>query len=590
MWHLLLIMLLQMAIMLLFFIVGAVPSLRFLGLRGNEAVAGSFGISALVFGFSAFAAFLLGIPNLWPLLCVVTAGAVLAATGWHRGLRDRCKELTEPRCRFPIFIWFLASIEMLFFQILTPCYSGASYWGDWWMHYDLTQVFLNLRDVQTRYFGVVSVASRTPLFNWLGSFFQGVFTNQFYVYQMVECVVGAGIFPAVYLLAERLIGGRAAKAAVFVLMASPFLIYNIIHPWPKALVSYLLLMMIYFMVKIVAGATDTKSFILLGLFAGGAYLAHPSALFEIFWTGAFTLFLVVTKRVQPRRALGALAAVAVLVLPWIVWEFATFGIQGTISASPALTYRGLGGGASLHDKIIIAATQFYPYNLVHGGGLFGNILEFGRLNGILRYYRAVLPGAVTTTLSLFLIFYVVNHDYRLLRGKPARHKPSPPLDVNDADAGVPGGASQAKRLSLTYIVGLTSVGFLGLIATVPHLHTGGLAAETLTTTVILTAVLATCLLFDFSRVVRLTVAAVLTLESAFAIGLQFYSNKMIDHNLDLKLEHQLTFLWDYVYKTDAVARILVIAVMAGVFLYVYRSVLRSVWVEEVKDAPLLEEG
>ena len=38
-------------------------------------------------------------------------------------------------------------LALLCMQLMLPIYTGADFYGDWWMHFDTSQFYLGLRDV-----------------------------------------------------------------------------------------------------------------------------------------------------------------------------------------------------------------------------------------------------------------------------------------------------------------------------------------------------------------------------------------------------------------------------------------------------------
>jgi hypothetical protein len=86
-------------------------------------------------------------------------------------------------------------ITLVGIQLFVLIYSGANWYGDWWMHYNLAKVYLGQQATDTIYFNRYIVSSRTPLFNLFSSYYLGLLGNQFSIYQL------SSILPEVFLLA-----------------------------------------------------------------------------------------------------------------------------------------------------------------------------------------------------------------------------------------------------------------------------------------------------------------------------------------------------------------------------------------------------
>jgi hypothetical protein len=169
--------------------------LGYLGLRSLSqwsidrclALAGAWGIalqSAL-----AFLNFLLGFSGK-TFLVVATLGLFLL----FFALLLRKPKREEQRGHYQwIYLPLLLWLALLGMQLFVLLYSGAGYYGDWWMHYDIARIYLGTQKLDTVYFEIYNVTSRTPLFNLFSSYYLGLFEESFSIYQILSILPGIAL-------------------------------------------------------------------------------------------------------------------------------------------------------------------------------------------------------------------------------------------------------------------------------------------------------------------------------------------------------------------------------------------------------------
>jgi len=131
-------------------------------------------------------------------------------------------------------------------QMLLPIYVGGNWFGDWWMHYDEALVFRGERGVETEWFGLYTLASRTPLFNLVGAFLCRSPATTSGAFQLGSTLLNWCFVSALYLVLRDLFGVRAGRIGVVLASLNLWLLHNAWFTWPKMLVVYFLLLGLHF--------------------------------------------------------------------------------------------------------------------------------------------------------------------------------------------------------------------------------------------------------------------------------------------------------------------------------------------------------
>lgn len=83
-------------------------------------------------------------------------------------------------------IFFLFYLSMLCLQTSMNDYGGAFWYGDWYMHYDISLFYSGVGSADNvAYFGYTFI-SRTPLLNLISAYFMRLFGSNFYIFQIVS--------------------------------------------------------------------------------------------------------------------------------------------------------------------------------------------------------------------------------------------------------------------------------------------------------------------------------------------------------------------------------------------------------------------
>jgi len=129
-------------------------------LDAEERFAASWGVSFAFLAFTEFLAFLTGAGQTAFHLGTLVVMALVAAAGFLRKNEGICT--TSPDFRRMVGLCALGYVHLVCIQMLLPIYVGGNWFGDWWMHYDEALVFRGERGVETEWFGLYTLASRTP--------------------------------------------------------------------------------------------------------------------------------------------------------------------------------------------------------------------------------------------------------------------------------------------------------------------------------------------------------------------------------------------------------------------------------------------
>lgn len=381
-------------------------------LKERLALAGACGIALQ--GSVAFLGFLTGFSfgNSARAFFLLATAALLAV---NAALLLKKRDGIE-RIKIPSWLYLsaLVWIGLLGIQLFVPVYSGAGWFGDWWMHYDISQIFSGNQTTDTLYFNRYTMTSRTPLFNLYSSYHLGLFGNQFSTYQL------SSILPLVFLLTAiaLLITHKRIALAFFLIVFNPFMNNQAIYCWPKILTALYVICGIYFYLKIRTNfkpSLTCQSAIGCGLSWGLAILSHPSAVVYLAAMIADNLWLHRGNAAKSLRQLSVSLLLMIAVLsPWVFWIIHEHGASEFLRTACVTS-----GKLSLFDRVIStgknAVSTLFPVELIRGGAGFLkyqfellqklslNWNTMGGFKNILRFYYSTLPGALTITMSCLLI-------------------------------------------------------------------------------------------------------------------------------------------------------------------------------------------
>jgi 4-amino-4-deoxy-L-arabinose transferase-like glycosyltransferase len=390
-------------------LLGRVP-----GLDQAERFTGAWGVGYAVLAAAEFLAFLTHAPQPAFHLGVLALMIAVTVLLWRR------PPLPDPDFWPLVGGWTLVYGHLLLIQALLPQYVGSDWWGDWHMHYEEAQVFLGRLPVTTEWVGAgrYTVASRTPLFNLAAAFLPAVLGDEFWTFQVADAALNSCWVAPVYLLLRELFDRRAARLGVLLAALNVWLLHNAWFTWPKMLAAYFLVLALCCYLRWLrqrAGGWFLACW-LSGLLG---FLTHQVAAVYLAALLLHAAVLLAARRAAwPRpRDLMLLPATAVLLLvPWYAWLSVQFGVGQVLGGTPVTQM----------DESALSPVNYFgavAYNLFASvvpvdlaGALWtGPRTWDGIYRGLTAVYFSLVPGALTVSLSLFLVADLVRARWSGLR-------------------------------------------------------------------------------------------------------------------------------------------------------------------------------
>ncbi len=273
-----------------------------------------------------------------------------------------------------LLAWAGLAAWILGLQSLIVAYGAASWYGDWYEHYERSVWFFAQQSPDQRFlFNMWSLAARGPFFNAVcGLFFCS--GDDFASYQTYATVLNTLPCLPLALLIRDVAKFSRFSALIWSLLLcalAPFAVQQETYTWTKFFTVGFLLAAIYLYHS---GVSQNKkidvafSFIVFAC----AILAHYlSVLFVIFFACHF-LYVAVKRRWEPRTIGYILLACFLLLSTWFVYIFARFGFRGTVEATSTFGSYGKRQGSPQEAPpwpLVFAGnliTTTIPYNWRHG--------------------------------------------------------------------------------------------------------------------------------------------------------------------------------------------------------------------------------
>lgn len=417
--------------------------------------------------------------------------------------------------KYSFLFWML----LVAFQCIPSVYTGAFTYGDWWMHFDISQFYLGLQPANSLYFDSYTIPSRTPLFNLFSGFFLATFANHFAVYQMVALLPGLALIGVL----RMFIDPRYMLIALGLICFNPFLISMMLYPWPKMIAAAYVLSSIYYYSRWQSEAqAQCKLCCLLawGFWLGLAILAHSATC--VYGVGmVLDTLLRRPSRSNLRHILLVGVVVGCVISPWILWVSYSYGFAALWTAAPTfvVAQNHIGSFAWWLDRTLNMLGTLVPIPLLV---LILQGTENGWLwwNGWLRFFYAVLPGACTLTISFILGRQLIQQ-----------------LHIRPISAWQPLG-----------IIAIT--GFVGSIMLQPGLNLGGLIGENMITIIIILLIIAVYRMKTLPLREQQLFMILISLEFFASRGIQTFLEALallpIDQNMLLKQTYHIPFARDIV--------------------------------------------
>jgi 4-amino-4-deoxy-L-arabinose transferase-like glycosyltransferase len=292
-------------------------------------------IGLYLFGFAAY---LLNAPASAQWLAL----AVPLIVAWRRW-RMVVELWNDPDVRRVALAWLAVTAWMSAWAFMVFSYSGSTWQGDWYEHYDRASFFLGHWDEHFRFLGLYSLAARPPLVNIVTAGFLALAGVNFHVFQATCLLLASLVVWPVCLFQRRFTrAGEATRFgwAALLLMALPALVQNATFTWTKLPTAFLVLSGLVLLAEREA-AFPARLAGWLSLTA--AMLAHYSA-------GPWIVAIVVAEVTRagwrlpgPRRSVKIGLACVLLFSTWMGWSVwrlgpgETFGANSTVANGAGLT-------------------------------------------------------------------------------------------------------------------------------------------------------------------------------------------------------------------------------------------------------------
>ncbi len=365
----------------------------FLPLKEEEKVILSFAGSLLFYYLYYFLVFLTHSSiNLYALFLFLIASFFLLmlkkGKSWNK------------KAFFPLLLFLLFSLHTFSHQVLTPVYTFGRWFGDWWMHYRLSQFYLYHFPYKTKIF-YFSIPTRTHLFNINAAFFLNLWGDTFYKFQIFSTLMNSLFILSFYLLGKKLWGEKRGVFICLILLFLPAIQRNLLYTWPKLLSAYFLFASFYFLLRY--EEKERIFYFYLACFLGGlGYFSHPTALVYIF---PFILYFAYKRR-NALLFLNGFLAFLIPSLPWHIWGVYTFGWKtALISAYPYTKSGNLNPLLNFFSiRIFNSLTTLFPYFFTSAiyKVIEGKAYWLEMYSGLSAFYYGTFPGFFTLTLSIFI--------------------------------------------------------------------------------------------------------------------------------------------------------------------------------------------
>ena len=343
-----------------------------------ESVVAGAALSLLAAWAFAWAVFVSGCP-LW----ADGALPILACVFLVVGRRGLARLLADPAARdlavgqLIVTGWCVAWLSFI------RNYSGGAWTGDWVEHWERARFFLRELPGDHLFYGIYQLPARPPLVNVLVAAFLSMTAADFAHFQVVTTILCSLAYLPVGLIAGRLGGRPASRAAAAILMVNPLFLQNATYPWTKLPAAFFILSGLYFFLRVRDGdAGPGRPAVLCALLLGGAVLAHYSAGPYVIVLAAAWVAMGARRGWDPgftRAGAAAALAGALVVAPWFAWSVAQYGWHGTFLSNSTVAMGRLPGNPLAKMALNLRDTLVPPQLRGFKGTLFVQTSPWGAL-------------------------------------------------------------------------------------------------------------------------------------------------------------------------------------------------------------------
>ncbi len=311
------------------------PLVRRLHLAATEKLAVSVAAGLLGIFLLAWVIYLCALPAMtfWILPALALAGIAFE----RRTLAELGR---DPAARILFNAQLLVTLWCIGWLALVVTYSGGSWTGDWFGHWQRTAFFLEHLPRDTLFNGFDPVVSRPPLANIVTGAFLRLTHDDFAHYQLFSTLLASLAFLPAGLLAQRWGGARASAVLAVLFMLNPLFVENVTYAWTKLPAAFFVLVALHFFLR----ATDTNAprsaLMLCAASLAAGILTHYSV-------GPWVVLLVTVwlaigwkRRAEiawwnATRSAGI--AGGLVLATWFGWAIAIYGMRPTFFSNTAVT-------------------------------------------------------------------------------------------------------------------------------------------------------------------------------------------------------------------------------------------------------------
>jgi len=287
----------------------------------------------------------------WVLVYLAATGIYLAhlRPGWHFAVSGLClvllvcsagqfKKLWSSRQVRQAIAGFAVLVAWnVLLMSLVRHYSGGTWFGDWYEHYNRSQFFLDDWPKDTRFLGLYSLPARPPMMNLLCAHFLAQAGESYDLFQPACLLLNLLIYFPCVLIADALArrGRRQLPLLVVLLAGSPLLVQNLSFTWTKLLAGFYVILGTWLYLR---GWRKQDPFRLAAAFSAlaAALLVHYSA-------GPYLLFFALHYAVvfwrRRHKAVELLASAitsGLLLASWFGWSLWFYGVKATVGSNTAV--------------------------------------------------------------------------------------------------------------------------------------------------------------------------------------------------------------------------------------------------------------
>ncbi|MCM8772624.1 MAG: glycosyltransferase family 39 protein [Candidatus Omnitrophica bacterium] len=369
-----------------------------LKLKDTEKFVLSFGFSCFLFYILGFLIYVLNLPFLFNSFLLLIFLIISAFFIYKNNLVIE-KEL---------LIFFALFLLLIFYQSLIPFYSGGMWYFDWFEHYLRCVFFLYKLPLNVSFMGYI-VPARPPLFNVVCFFYQSIFGDEFYKYQIISTLLNFLLLLSIYLFTKEIF--KIENKNLFtllcgILLLNPYILRQITYTWTKAFCAYYTVCGLYFYIKFLKNKEEIFLYLSAFLFGAG-FITHFSA-------GPYILPLMIflfLKSIQDRKILKNFLIFNLIffitIFTYFSWAIKNYGVKKTFLSNTSYQQMKIDIVQRIEKDLNNLYKTILPVISKEYIDAFKKIysdLKFRFFNYILPFYSSSIPGNLTISFTIFLLY------------------------------------------------------------------------------------------------------------------------------------------------------------------------------------------